>query len=421
MKWSGFGGTAGKETDVPALPAKDPEELFEELRESLREMIEDNAQLTDAELETRLDNLVLERCRNLRMSLQKKEELRKSLFYSVQRLDILQELLADPEITEIMVNGCRDIFYEKDGRIRRWEKCFRSKERLEDVVQEIAGRCNRVVNEQRPIADARLEDGSRVNIVLGPVALEGPVITIRRFPEEAVTMKDLVQRNSLTQEAADALCELVASGYSVIVGGGTSTGKTTFLNALSSSVPPGERVITIEDNAELQLQGLPNLVRLEARSANMEGMNEISIRDLIRTSLRMRPDRIIIGEVRGAEAGDFLTCLNTGHEGSLGTAHANSIRDMISRLEMMTLAGMSLPVDVIRRQIAAGIDILVHLGRDAFGWRYVEEIGEIAGMKDDEVDIRTLFRRNKEGKLEKVEELCHTEKRDAYRRGRENY
>jgi pilus assembly protein CpaF len=211
----------------------------------------------------------------------------------------------------------------------------------------------------------------------------------------------------------------VAARYSVIVGGGTSTGKTTFLNALSSAVPPQERIITIEDNAELQLQGLPNLVRLEAKNSNMEGMHEITIRDLIKTSLRMRPDRIIVGEVRGAEAGDFLTCLNTGHDGSLGTAHANSIRDMISRLEMMTLAGMTLPVGVIRRQIAAGIDILVHLGRDALGWRYVEEIGEITGMNGEEVAIQTLYRRNVEGKLEKVGELAHAEKINEYRRLRE--
>lgn len=395
------------------------EAMFEKLRERLQEMIEENLELSDEELTEELDRLVLENCRNRGMSIREKEELRKRLFYSVQRLDVLQELIENPGITEIMVNGSRDIFYEEEGKIHRWEKCFRSRERLEDVVQEIAGRCNRVVNEQRPIADARLEDGSRVNIVLKPVALDGPIVTIRRFPKEAITMEDLVERNTLTQEAADFLCELVAARYSVMIGGGTSTGKTTFLNALSSSVPPQERIITIEDNAELQLQNLPNLVRLEAKSANMDGMHEITIRDLIKTSLRMRPDRIVVGEVRGAEAGDFLTCLNTGHDGSLGTAHANSIRDMISRLEMMTLAGMQLPVPVIRRQIAAGIDLLVHLGRDAGGWRYVEEIGEITGMRGQEVDIRTIFRRNREGKLEKVGELLHTDKIMEYRRRRE--
>lgn len=402
----------GKQTETE-------EELFENLREQLQQIIEESVELTDDELAEKLDNLVLERCRDRQFSLRKKEELRRQLFYSVQRLDILQELVENPGITEIMVNGCSDIFYEEDGKLHRWNKSFRSRERLEDVVQEIAGRCNRVVNEQRPIADARLEDGSRVNIVLNPVALNGPIITIRRFPEKAITMSDLVERKSLTREAADFLCELVAARYSVIVGGGTSTGKTTFLNALSSAVPPQERIITIEDNAELQLQGLPNLVRLEAKNSNMEGMHEITIRDLIKTSLRMRPDRIIVGEVRGAEAGDFLTCLNTGHDGSLGTAHANSIRDMISRLEMMTLAGMTLPVGVIRRQIAAGIDILVHLGRDAFGWRYVEEIGEITGMNGEEVAIQTLYRRNVEGKLEKVGELAHAEKINEYRRLRE--
>ena len=260
------------------------------------------------------------------------------------------------------------------------------------MIQQIAGRCNRVVNEETPILDARLANGARVNAVLPPVSLDGPVLTIRRFPDEPITMVKLVAWGSITQAAADFLKKLVSSGYTILVGGGTSTGKTTFLNVLSACIPREERIVTIEDNAELQLLGLDNVVRLEARAANLEGGREITIRDLLRTALRMRPSRIIIGEVRSGEAGDFLSCLNTGHSGSLGSAHANSVRDMIGRLENMVLMGMNIPIPVIRRQIVSGIEILVHLGRDGNGKRRVEEIAEITGLKGDEVQIRTLFR-----------------------------
>ena len=394
-----------------------PEDFEWMLRRRLLEELQMNAGMTDRQVWELIDQLIMqERGRNY-LSLVKMEELRKDLFYSVRRLDILQELIDDPEVTEIMVNGYQHIFVEKEGRLQQWHKHFISEERLEDVIQQIAGRCNRVVNEQHPIVDARLENGARVNIVLPPVSLEDAILTIRRFPDEPITMKKLVRGGSLTEEAADFLALLVRAGYSILVGGGTSTGKTTFLNALTEFIPGDERIITIEDNAELQIRGISNLVRLEVKNANIEENKEISMRDLIKTALRMRPNRIIIGEVRGAEAGDFLTALNTGHDGSLGSAHANHVRDMIGRLEMMVLMGMDLPVEVIRRQIASGIEILVHLNRDRQGRRCVEEIAEITGMEAGEVCIQTLYKRDAEGNLHREGELRNQAKLRKTREG----
>ena len=390
---------------------KEEQKREEELRQELLDGLDSMAETTDGEILDLIDDMVMREGKQRGLTLSSMEQLRRGLFCSVRRLDVLQDLLDDPDITEIMVNGYQNIFYEKNGRIRRWSRSFPSRTRLEDVIQQIAGWCNRVVNEQRPIVDARLPDGSRVNVVLNPVSIDGPAVTIRRFPEEPITMDRLVKFGSLTNEAASFLKELVEARYSLLVGGGTSTGKTTFLNALSSFIPSTERVVTIEDNAELQIQGVDNLVRLEARSANLEGSHEITIRDLIITALRMRPDRIVIGEVRGAEAGDFLVSLNTGHDGSLGTAHANSVRDMIGRLEMMVLMGASeLPVPVIRRQIASGVEIMIHLSRDAGGRRRLQEIAEITGMKGDEVEMVTLFRRGQDEVLRQVSPLVHTEK-----------
>ena len=396
------------------------EDVFEKIRVSLMDQLEENPDLEDEKIQERIDDLILNESPAAVMSLSEKEQLHKSLFYSVRRLDVLQELMDDPEITEIMVNGYRHIFYEKGGRLYSWEHHFASRERLEDVIQQIVGRCNRVVNEQRPIVDARLPDdnGSRVNVVLHPIALDGPILTIRRFPEEAVTLEHLIRWGSVTREAAVFLRDLVEARYSMLIGGGTSTGKTTFLNALSSCIPAEERIITIEDNAELQLQGIPNLVRMEARDANLDGAHAVTIRDLIKAALRMRPTRIIIGEVRGAEAEDFLMCLNTGHSGSLGTAHANSVRDMISRLEMMVLMGEQLPISVIRRQIVSGVEIMIHLTREADGTRRLGEIAEISGMKGEEPEIRTLFARDREGVLIKVNGLGNCEKLDKLRQRR---
>lgn len=391
---------------------------FDSIREELLLRLEGRGELKDEEILEEIDDLVPVKGREYLLTLREKEELRKMLFYSVRKLDILQELVEDDSITEIMVNGYRDIFIEREGCLTRWAKSFSSEDRLRDVIQQIAGKCNRVVNEQRPIADARLEDGSRVNIVMPPVALEGPVLTIRKFPREAITMDRLVGLGSLSAQAADFLKELVEAGYTILVGGGTSTGKTTFLNALSNYIPSEERVVTIEDNAELQIQGIANLVRLEAKSANLEDSYEISIRDLIKTALRMRPSRIIIGEVRSAEAEDFLACLNTGHSGSLGSAHANSVRDMIGRLEMMVRMGIDLPVPVIRRQIASGVEILVHLTRDRTGRRMVEEIAEITGMAGEEVQIHTLYGRDERDQLVCREPLQLREKLEKHLGGR---
>ena len=388
--------------------------FFDSIREALLLRLEGRGELKDEEILEEIDDLVPAMGREFLLTLREKEELRKMLFYSVRKLDILQELVEDDSITEIMVNGYRDIFIEREGCLTKWGKSFRSEDRLQDVIQQIAGKCNRVVNEQRPIADARLEDGSRVNIVMPPVALDGPVLTIRKFPKEAITMDKLVELGSLPSQAAEFLKELVEASYTILVGGGTSTGKTTFLNALSNYIPSQERVVTIEDNAELQIQGIENLVRLEAKAAHLEESHEITIRDLIKTALRMRPSRIIIGEVRSAEAEDFLACLNTGHSGSLGSAHANSVRDMIGRLEMMVRMGIDLPVPVIRRQIASGVEILVHLTRDKNGKRMVEEIGEIIGMQGEEVEIHTLYGRDEGGRFVCREPLRRREKLEKY-------
>lgn len=327
-------------------------ETFQMLRELLMEKLDMSREMTDREILEEIDHLILSRLRDSCISLKEKVQLRQELFHSVRKLDVLQELIEDETVTEIMVNGPEAIFVERGGKLGRWNKCFTSREKLEDVIQQIAGRCNRVINESMPIVDARLENGARVNAVIRPVALNGPILTIRRFPDKPITMDRLITLGSVTCECARFLEALVKARYSIVIGGGTGSGKTTFLGALSNFIPEDERIITIEDNAELKLQGIQNLVRLEAKMANMEGAVSVSIRDLIRTALRMRPDRIIVGEVRGGEAVDMLQALNTGHEGSLSTAHANSALDMLSRLETMTLMGVDLPLEAIRRQIA---------------------------------------------------------------------
>lgn len=373
--------------------------------------------MEDQEIYRQIDDLILKETRNRYVSLRRKEALRTELFNSIRKLDILQELIDDDSVTEIMVNGTEGIFLERNGRLLCWEKKITSKEKLEDMVQQIAGRCNRIVNESVPVADARLSDGSRVSLVLPPVALNGPVITIRRFPKNPIHMDRLVELGAVTTEAAAFLRALVRSGYNIFISGGTGSGKTTFLNALSDFIPKEERIITIEDNAELQIQGAENLVRLEARQANTEGKNSVTIRDLIKASLRMRPDRIVVGEVRGEEALDMIQSMNTGHDGSLSTGHANSPRDMLSRLETMILMAMELPLSAIRRQIASAVDILIHLGRMRDRSRKVMEIVEITGYDraSGEITERTLFQleETKEqpmGVLVRKQELLHVEK-----------
>lgn len=322
----------------------------------------------------------------------KKLELRRDIFNTVKRLDILQNLIDDDSVTEIMVNGYRDIFFERDGKIEKYNKEFESREMLLDVVQRIAARSNKIVNEALAIVDTRLDDGSRVNIVMNPIAIEGPAVTIRKFYDNPLTMERLIALGAVTQEAAQFLKGLVTARYNIFISGGTGSGKTTFLNALSNYIPKNERIITIEDSAELKLMGVDNLVRLEARNANMEGKHEVTIRDMIRASLRMRPDRIIVGEVRGGEALDMLQAMGTGHDGSLSTGHANGAEEMMLRLETMVLMAVDMPIDAVRNQIATGIDIVVHLGRMRDGSRKVIKIAEIKG-RDAKGNIRlnTLY------------------------------
>lgn len=386
-------------------------EMYTVIRKKLMQELDDGREWQDEEILDRIDELVLAETRRTRLRVEDKEAMRKELFYSVRKLDILQELLEDEEVTEIMVNGYQNIFLEKNGKKMRWDKSFASREKLEDVIQQIVGKCNRVINENSPIVDARLKNGARVNAVVYPVALDGPVLTIRRFPDHPITMEWLIEKGSITAEAAEFLKMAVQAGYSILIGGGTSSGKTTFLNALSNYIPSEERLVTIEDSAELQIQGIENLVRLEAKPANMEGNKEITIRDLIKTALRMAPNRIVVGEIRGAEAIDLLQAWNTGHNGSLGTAHANSTRDMISRVETMVLMGMQLPLEAIRRQIASGIDLLVHLGRLPDRSRKVFEICEILGYEEGEVKLQPLYSWNiQEGHLDRKNALYDTEK-----------
>lgn len=323
--------------------------------------------------------------------LAQKEQLRREIYFSLRKYDILQELIDDNSITEIMVNGQDHIFIERDGTLLPYANSFESREKLYDVIQQIVAKANRVVNESSPIVDARLENGSRVHVVLPPVALNGPILTIRRFPEHPIGMEALLEMGAITREAADFLKRLVEAGYNIFISGGTGSGKTTFLNVLSGYIPAGQRVITIEDSAELKLQGIENLVRMETRNANTEGCREISIRDLIRASLRMRPDRIIVGEVRGGEALDMLQALNTGHDGSLSTGHANSARDMLARLETMVLMAMELPLEAVRRQIASGVDIIVHLARLRDKSRKVLTITEVLGFERGEIVTRELY------------------------------
>lgn len=386
------------------------QETFRTLRRMLMEKLDICRELSDAEILEAIDELILGQLKDSCISLKERVSLRQDLFYSVRKLDVLQELIEDETVTEIMVNGPESIFVERAGRLKKWERSFTSREKLEDVIQQIVGRCNRVVNESMPIVDARLENGARVNAVIYPVALNGPILTIRRFPDQPITMEKLISLGSITAECASFLEKLVQARYSIIVGGGTGSGKTTFLGALSEYIPKDERIITIEDNAELKIQGIDNLVRLEAKMANVTGAAAVTIRDLIKTALRMRPDRIVVGEVRGGEAVDMLQALNTGHEGSFCTAHANSSKDMLSRLETMILMGVELPLDAIRRQLASGVDILVHLGRMRDKTRKVLEISEVCGYEKGEIVIHPLYQWQEGEGLMQIMPLLHTEK-----------
>ena len=396
--------------------------LKKKIRRRILESLTFERQMPDEELAELIDEEILNFSGG-GLRLQERLLLQKELFDSFRRLDILQELVDDPEITEIMVNGPEEIFIESKGRIRRWEKRFESKEQLLDLIQQIVSSVNRIVNTSSPIADARLADGSRVHVVLEPVALDGPILTIRKFPEP-VTMERLLRYGSISEEAAVFLQKLVEARYNIFVSGGTGAGKTTFLNALSEFIPSGERVITIEDSAELRLHHIENLVRLETREANAEGQGAIGIGMLIRAALRMRPDRILIGEVRGKEALDLLQAMNTGHDGSFSTGHANSPRDMLARLETMVLMAAELPLPAIRSQIASAVEIMVHVARLRDKSRKVTAIEEVDRYENGEIILNSLYRfqehekggekneasRRVEGSLEKTGELRHREK-----------
>ena len=373
------------------------------LLETMISRMDLSKQMTEEEISESIDEQIRQESKKQSIDVYVREQLRKNIFHAIRQLGILQELIEDPEITEIMVNGTAGIFIEKDGKLRQLESSFDTREKLRQVIWQITAGCNRVVNEASPIVDARLPDGARVNVVLDPIAINGPILTIRRFPEIPITMEKLLSFGTLTEICKDWLREKVEEGCNILVSGGTGSGKTTFLNVLSQFIPKTERVITIEDSAELQLKSIPNLVRLETRNANVEGCREITIRDLIKTSLRMRPDRIIVGEVRGKEAVDMLQSVNVGHS-AMTTVHANSVRDVVSRLETMVLMGMEMPISAIRRQIASGFDFMIHLGRLKDGSRRVLEIAEPIGFSEGEVQMRTIFQFesrgfNKNGKI----------------------
>ncbi len=391
----------------------------QKLIEEIREQIDLSREVSDEEVLGIIDQRIVECSKSTFISLHDKGRLRKELFHAIRRLDILQELVDDTEITEIMVNGTAPIFIEKEGRLVSLPLRFETRERLEDIIQQIVSGANRVVNTASPIVDATLDNGSRVNVVLPPIAINGPILTIRRFPDKPLQMEDLLRMGTISKEARDFLQRLVIAGYNIMISGGTGSGKTTFLNTLSCFIPEDERIVTIEDSAELQIQGISNLVRMETRNANVKGCKEITIRDLIKTALRMRPDRIIVGEVRGKEAIDLMSAFNTGHDGSLSTAHANSARDLLSRMETMMLMGVAMPLSAIRRQMASGIDIIIHLGRLRDRSRRVLEIAEVIDIHKDEIELQSLYRFVEQatdekgkimGELQKINSLRHTQK-----------
>lgn len=384
-----------------------------QVRERVIEQMPPGVQISDDELYRRIEEQIEALGKGRYLRLEEKRLIRHEVFNSLRRMDVLQDILEDEDITEIMVNGPDHIFIEKDGRMSETGLRFEGQERLEDITQQIASGGNRIVNESHPILDARLEDGSRVNIVVPPVAIEGPVITIRKFPKEAMTMEKLIEMGAMTKEVDDFLKKLVKARYNIFISGGTGAGKTTFLNILSNYIPRTERVITIEDSAELQIRNVENLVRLEARGANVEGKNEVTIRDLVKSALRMRPDRIIVGEIRDAAAIDLLNAYNTGHSGSISTGHANSPADMLNRMETLVLMGMDIPLAAIRQQIASGIDILVHLGRLRDKSRKVLEVTEVGEVVEGKIELYPLYSFRETGEEDgRVQgELCRTDNR----------
>lgn len=367
------------------------QEIKNEMKQRILAELDMSQEIDDMEVRRLVDQCIMEYKGTTELPLPARIKLRKELFNTVRRMDVLSEFLEDESVTEIMINGYDNIFIERSGRVYKVDQTFENEERLASIIQQIVAGCNRIVNEAIPIVDARLADGSRVNVVLPPISLNGPTMTIRKFPKEKMTMERLIEVGALSEDAAEFLERLVKARYNIFVSGGTGAGKTTFLNALSDYIPQQERVITIEDSAELQLKNVVNLVRLESRNSNVEGTNAVTIRELIKSSLRMRPDRVIVGEVRDAAAIDMLAAMNTGHDGSLSTGHANSSGDMITRLESMVLMGMELPLEAVRRQIASAVDVIIHLGRLRDGSRKVLEIAEVTGMREGLVELHTIY------------------------------
>lgn len=365
--------------------------MYEKIREDLYRF-NSLADLSDDELIKVINSIALRYCKNKKFSVSERDAIVRKVFCSVRGLGVLDELLADDDISEIMVNSYDELFIEKHGRVEKSEVSFDNEKELMDVIQRIVGRSGREVNTANPIVDTRLPGGERINVVLPPISIRGPVMTVRKFPKKRITIEELIDNGTLTDEAARFLKRTVEEKCNIFISGGTSSGKTTFLNVLSDFIPENERIITIEDSAELQLRGIKNLIRMEVRNANTTGNGEVGMKELIRTSLRMRPDRIIVGEVRGEEALDMLNAMNTGHDGSLSTGHANSSYDMLYRLESMILqSGISFPLRAVRQHIFSAIDIIVHLARTADGKRRVVEISEIEAIKDDNFLLNTLY------------------------------
>lgn len=367
-------------------------EYCKQIREMVSQRLDLTRNVEDDEIREVIAQVVTEESRRQYLTLAEKRTVMEGVFNSMRGLDVLQPLVDDPSITEIMINGPDHVFIEQKGQLFRKNVSFGTNEKLENVILNIVSKVNRTVNEANPIVDARLLNGSRVNVVLPPIALDGPTVTIRKFPEDPMTIEKLISYGSITPEVAELLERMVKAKYNIFISGGTGSGKTTFLNALSNFIPKDERVITIEDSAELQIKGVDNLVRLETRNANMEGKGEVTIRDLIRSSLRMRPERIVVGEVRGAEALDMLQAMNTGHDGSLSTGHSNSTKDMLSRLETMVISGNSIPIEAIRQQIASAIDIIIQLSRLRDKTRRTVEISEVAGCENGTIRLNTLYK-----------------------------
>lgn len=394
----------------------------EDIKNRVLESIDMTREVNGEELHRIIDETIRESVNYKYIPIESRWKLHSYIYNSIKGLGVIEELLEDDTITEIMVNGAENIFIERYGAIEKIDSKIESEEKLNDIVQQIVGETNRRVNESTPIVDTRLKDGSRVNVVLPPISLDGTILTIRKFAKEEIKIEDLIRWQSISREASEFLRKLVETGYNIFISGGTGSGKTTFLNVLSNFIPKDSRVITIEDSAELQIKSIKNIIRMEARAPNSDGENAITIRDLIKTSLRMRPDRIIVGEVRGEEALDMLQAMNTGHDGSMSTGHSNSPGDMLSRLETMVIMGIEMPLKAVRAQIASGIDVIVHLGRLRDRSRRVLEIDEVQGITDGEIQLGKIFEFKEigenngkiVGKLERTDNtFLHVEKLEA--------